>query len=222
MFVMMTGATLLLGWTFFDPPGTYEFNSVPTRANSQRKRFEFSWSYMDGSVVNERLGLDRVIVCSRCILAFASFKIRGTSHRLAVVIAHDRLILPVWFLVAFASWKIGQAIAARHWGQSFRNGWNDGFKRRVRPYSRYLLPMFLAIAACWVGYTLNWARQRHIARCKRHPYPCDRGTPSSHRGLCAGSVNSELARSLSKKEATSRLRDLFPESRVVSGSEFRP
>ena len=201
MFVMLTGAAVLLGWTIFDPPGTYTINSAPVRAKSQGKKFWIDWSYMDGSVLHERIALDRHFVCSKCILAFAYGKMGGTVYRLVVLIAPERLMLPLWFLAAFASWKIGWAIAARHRGQT-RHTWKGDAVRRVRPYTRYILATLLGVAACWLGYNLNWAKQRHIAL-QEAPILLRSWNTVGRRGHYAGSVNSELRRYLSEREANS-------------------
>jgi hypothetical protein len=220
MFAVVTGAAVFLGWTIFDPPGTYEINSVPERASLQGKKFGFDWNYMDGSVVNERMGLDRPFVCSKCIIAFAHGKIGGTVYRMLALIALERLILPLWFLAAFAAWKLGRAIAARHRGQTSRHTWKDDAVRRLPPYSRYILFMLLGVAACWLGYNLNWARQRHVALQETGILLRSWntvGAPWSLRWF--GELG--VAEILVGEGSEQRLRGLFPESRLVSWSEWR-
>jgi hypothetical protein len=222
MFHVVTGAAVFLGWTIFDPPGTYEINSAPERAGSQDKRFWFRWNYMDGLVAGERLAvdLDRPFVCSTCLYAFAGGKMGGTVYRILVLIALERLILPLWFLAAFAAWKIGRAIAARHRGQTFLHiGKNDAV-RHLPPYSRDVLFVLLGGAACWLGYNLNWARQRHVALQEAGILLRSWntvGAPWSLRWLGELGVAEILVREGSEQ----RLRDLFPESRLVSESEWR-
>ena len=220
MFVVVTGAAVFLGWTIFDPRGTYEINSVPERASLQGKKFWFDWNYMDGRVVNERMPLDRPFVCSKCMLVFAHGKMGGRVYHMVVLIALERLILPLWFLAAFATWKIGRAVATRHKGQTFRYTRRDNAVCRLPPCSRYILFMLLGVAACWLGYNLNWARQRHIAL-QEAGIPLRSwntvGAPWSLRWFGELGVAEILVREGSEQ----RLQDLFPESRLVSGSEWR-
>jgi hypothetical protein len=144
----------------------------------------------------------------------------GTVYRMQALIALERLILPLWFLAAFAAWKLGRAIAARHRGQTFRHTWKDDAVRRLPPYSRYILFMLLGVAACWLGYNLNWARQRHVALQETGILLRSWntvGAPWSLRWF--GELG--VAEILVGEGSEQRLQGLFPESRLVSGSEWR-
>jgi hypothetical protein len=213
---------LFLGWIAFAPPGTYSIWSVPAQRSSPGKKFWLRWKYADGPVVNERIAVDfdQFPVCRKCIFISARGNIRGTEYRMIVLIAAERLILPVWVLAAIVAWKIGWVIAASQRGQMLRRTWMDNSARNISLYTRHILFMLLGVAACWLGYNLNWAKQRHIAL-QQAAIPLRSwntvGAPWSLRWF--GELG--VAEIVVQEGSEQRLQGLFPESRLVRGSEWQ-
>ncbi|HEY1598883.1 MAG TPA: hypothetical protein VGG64_04730, partial [Pirellulales bacterium] len=136
-FVVVTGTAVFLGWIVFDPPGTYQTNSFPNRASWQGNKFWFHWSVRDGSDERIAIDLNRPFVCATCIVAYAKGNMGSTVYCMLVLIALERLVLPLWVLAAIVVWKIGRALAARHGIQMFRHIVKDDAVRRPPPSSRY-------------------------------------------------------------------------------------